>query len=49
MGAFYADGSCGEYQCPSGLKRSWDIGKQYLTHLNKCKKYLEKTEDNNIV
>ena len=27
MGAFYADGSCGEYQCPSGLKKSWGLNK----------------------
>ena len=27
MGAFYADGSCGDYECPSGRKRSWAINK----------------------
>jgi hypothetical protein len=33
MGAFFADGSCGCYDCPSGVKRSWAISKLDITHL----------------
>ena len=41
MGLFMADGSCGEYDCPSGKKHSWAINKGDLDLLNKCKTKLE--------
>ena len=36
LGAFYADGSCGEYNCKSGLKRTWAINKKNVEFLNNC-------------
>jgi DNA polymerase elongation subunit (family B) len=39
-GFFMADGSCGDYQCPSGLKRSWVINNQNIIYLNQAKDYL---------
>lgn len=49
MGLFFADGSCGFYECNSCDKMSWAINKQNLDTLNRAKEYLEKVEDLNIV
>ncbi len=46
LGLFYADGSCGCYNCPSGKKSSWAINNTNLKYLEKCKKILNKTEEN---
>jgi DNA polymerase elongation subunit (family B) len=43
-GMFMAEGSCGDYQCQSGRKRSWAINNQDLVLLEKCKSILEKCE-----
>lgn len=43
-GMFMAEGSCGEYRCPSGLKRSWAINNQDKYILEQCKTILEKCE-----
>jgi hypothetical protein len=40
MGAFYADGSCGTYDCKRGKKSSWAINKSNLDFLENCKKSL---------
>jgi DNA polymerase elongation subunit (family B) len=45
-GLFMADGSCGNYQCPSGLKSSWVINNQNIRYLNQAKDYLEICEPN---
>lgn len=39
-GFFMADGSCGNYQCTSGIKRSWAINNQNIRYLNQAKEYL---------
>ena len=42
MGFFFGDGSCGEYNCPSGKKSSWALNNASLILLNEyeqlCKK-----------
>lgn len=43
-GFFFADGSCGDYLCPSGRKRSWAINNSNLSYLNKAQTYLEEVE-----
>jgi DNA polymerase elongation subunit (family B) len=45
-GLFYADGSCGTYNCPSGIKSSWAINKGNLDYLNEAKRCLEVCEPN---
>lgn len=49
MGLFFADGSCGTYDCKSGIKRSWALNKQNLDTLGRAQKYLEMVEDEDIV
>lgn len=39
-GFFMADGSCGNYYCPSGVKASWAINNQNISYLNQAKEYL---------
>ena len=48
MGLFYADGSCGNYCCPSGNKNSWAINKSNRLLLEKCKDILNKSEKKTI-
>jgi hypothetical protein len=43
-GLFFADGSCGYYECPSGKKYSWAINKQNMKVLDQAKRYLEAIE-----
>jgi DNA polymerase elongation subunit (family B) len=43
-GLFFADGSCGDYDCPSGIKHSWAINKANMIVLDKAKRYLEAVE-----
>ena len=42
MGFFFGDGSCGEYDCPSGKKKSWALNNSSIDIINKyvdlCKK-----------
>jgi DNA polymerase elongation subunit (family B) len=42
MGFFFGDGSCGEYNCPSGKKSSWALNNASMEIINKylelCKK-----------
>ena len=38
MGFFFGDGSCGEYNCPSGKKSSWALNNSSMEIINK---YLE--------
>ena len=42
MGFFFGDGSCGEYDCPSGKKASWALNNASMELINKyvelCKK-----------
>ena len=38
MGFFFGDGSCGEYNCPSGKKSSWALNNASMEIINK---YLE--------
>jgi DNA polymerase delta subunit 1 len=40
-GMFVGDGSCGEYDCPSGKKYSWAINNKDIELLDKCKNILE--------
>ena len=42
LGMFVGDGSCGSYECPSGLKSSWAINNKDIKLLEKCKEYCEK-------
>jgi len=48
MGFFFGDGSCGEYQCPSGKKSSWALNNASMDMINKylelCKKVYKKFE-----
>jgi intein/homing endonuclease len=46
MGLFYADGSCGNYECPSGNKSSWAINKSNRELLEKCENILNNIEKN---
>ena len=43
-GMFFAEGSCGSYECKTGTKNSWAINNQDLSVLEKCKSILEKCE-----
>jgi len=43
-GMFFAEGSCGAYNCKSGNKYSWAINNQDLSLLERCKSILEKCE-----
>ena len=43
-GMFFAEGSCGKYDCPSGVKSSWAINNQDTIVLEKCKIILNKVE-----
>lgn len=43
MGLFYADGSCGDYTCPSGNKASWAINKANRELLQFCQEKLNRT------
>jgi hypothetical protein len=43
-GMFFAEGSCGSYECKSGTKNTWAINNQDLSVLEKCKSILEKCE-----
>jgi DNA polymerase elongation subunit (family B) len=40
-GLFFADGSCGYYNCNSGDKYSWGINKAKMSVLDQAKKFLE--------
>lgn len=44
LGLFYADGSCGSYDCKSGKKNSWALNNQNKDLLNKAKSALENYE-----
>jgi len=44
MGLFFGDGSCGDYTCPSGRKRSWALNNSNLDYLNEAQQCLEKCE-----
>lgn len=44
LGLFYAEGSCGVYDCPSGAKASWAINNQDHELLNYAAKALYKFE-----
>jgi len=35
MGFFFSDGSCGEYECPSGKKSSWALNNASMDLINK--------------
>lgn len=43
-GLFYADGSCGKYGTPSGVKTSWAINNKDDTLLDRCLNILNKHE-----
>ena len=43
-GLFYADGSCGKYGTPSGIKTSWAINNKDDTLLDRCLNILNKHE-----
>ena len=45
LGLFYADGSCGKYLTPSGVRSSWAINNQDNKLLNKCLDILNKYEN----
>ena len=45
-GFFMADGSCGNYECPSGKKASWAINNQNIKYLNQTLEYLAICEPN---
>lgn len=42
MGLFYADGSCGTYNCTHGIKRSWALNNQNLDYLREAQEGLER-------
>lgn len=44
MGCFMGDGSCGVYDCPSGAKASWYIGKNNIPLLERCGRAVEAHE-----
>ena len=46
MGLFYADGSCGKYECKSGKKSSWAINNSNMKLLENCKNILIKFYEN---
>ncbi len=43
-GFFLGDGSCGKYECKSGLKYSWALNNQDIERLTHAKSILEKIE-----
>lgn len=45
-GFFGGDGSCGEYDCDSGVKRSWAINNSEMKYLNQLLDYLAICEPN---
>lgn len=45
-GFFYGDGSCGKYECKSGIKYSWALNNSDLNVLNYLKVLLEKEYPN---
>ena len=47
-GFFFGDGSCGDYDCKSGGKKSWAINNSNMHFLEKAKKHLELVENPNI-
>ena len=49
MGFFFADGSCGKYECPTGRKYSWAINNSNLQYLEKARQYLLAIEPSNTV
>lgn len=46
LGLFYADGSCGKYLTPSGVRATWAINNQDSKLLNKCLNILNEHENN---
>ena len=48
MGLFYADGSCGDYDCSSGRKCSWAINKSNKKLLEKCSDILNNSQKNSL-
>ena len=38
MGFFFGDGSCGTYECPSGIKRSWALNNSNMDYLLEIQK-----------
>lgn len=44
MGFFMGDGSCGRYECPSGIKYSWALNNQNLEYLERAASYLRKSD-----
>lgn len=48
-GLFFGDGSCGDYDCESGVKRTWAINNSNMMFLDKAKKWLENVEPSNVV
>ncbi len=47
-GFFFGDGSCGDYNCNSGHKKSWAINNSNLEYLNKARDYLLKIEPKDV-
>lgn len=45
-GFFFGDGSCGQYECPSGNKSSWALNNTNLEYLNYAIYALSKSEPN---
>ena len=41
LGFFFGDGSCGNYNCPSGDKSSWALNNKSVEFINKYKKTKE--------
>lgn len=48
FGFFFGDGSCGDYTCESGRKRSWALNNTNLDYLKKGKEYLESVEPSGV-
>ena len=48
-GMFYAEGSCGDYKCPSGNKCSWGINNQDMNVLEKCRDILNVIHVNSTI
>jgi len=44
MGLFYADGSCGNYDCDSGNESTWAINKSNRSLLEKCETFLNESD-----
>ena len=49
MGFFFGDGSCGDYMCKSGRKRSWAINNSNTDYLNRARDYLLQVEPSSVV